>query len=645
MTSIINELRPTSCVNNIKDYLNDGLSCLESLTETQLNAMLRKCNDYYYSNNKSLMTDSQYDMLKEYIEENFQDNEVVNEGHTNSMISVEKNKVKLPFEMWSMDKIKDEKSIKRKLNKYTGPYVITAKMDGISGLYHYDSETNSFRLFTRGNGTYGLDISWMIDYLNLPKIKNLTVRGELIIKKQTFNDKYKQKFANPRNFVSGVANSKNIDPEIVRDLDFVVYEVVSPVMKPSTQIRYLGKNFSNPVKAILYKKTNKEHLSKVLLDWRENLAHEIDGVIVCNDKIYPRITGNPEHAFAFKMVMSDQIVESMVLKVIWSPSKDGYVKPKLQIKPVYIGGACIQYVTAHNAGFVVKNKLGVGSVIQIIRSGDIIPKVHKIIHNSNEPNLPSDMEVKWSKNKVDLILVNAENNDIVKIKQYDDFFKKINVVGLGRGNLKRIFEAGFTSLEAIINMKLEDYLTVEGFKDTLSNKIMNSIKERLKNVDISDLMTASNVFGRGIGLKKMKLIMENYPDILTSNKSNTEKVDDLVKIEGFSEKTANMFVPYIEDFFQFMNNIGIEDRLYDNNNTSNSNHILSDKKIVMSGSKNKTLKNKFKEFNIPLSSSVSKNTDFVIVTSLNESTSKIEKAKKLKIPIVLADQVLKKYFQ
>ena len=74
--------------------------------------------------------------------------------------------------------------------------------------------------------------------------------------------------------------------------------------------------------------------------------------------------------------------------------------------------------------------------------------------------------------------------------------------------------------------------------------------------------------------------MENYPDILTSNKSNTEKVDDLVKIEGFSEKTANMFVPYIEDFFQFMNNIGIEDRLYDNNNTSNSNHILSDTKIV-----------------------------------------------------------------
>ena len=174
---------------------------------------------------------------------------------------------------------------------------------------------------------------------------------------------------------------------------------------------------------------------------------------------------------------------------------------------------------------------------------------------------------------------------------------------------------------------------------------MNSIKERLKKVDISDLMTASNVFGRGIGLKKMKLIMENYPDILTSNKSNTQKVADLVKIEGFSEKTANMFVPYIEDFFQFMNNIGIEDRLYDNNNTSNSNHILSDKKIVMSGSKNKTLKNKFKEFNIPLASSVSKNTDFVIVTSLNESTSKIEKAKKLKIPIVLADHVLKKYFQ
>ena len=110
-----------------------------------------------------------------------------------------------------MDKIKDEKSIKRKLNKYSGPchhkdgwYIWTLSLW---------CETNSFRLFTRGNGTYNLDISWMIDYLNLPKIKNLTVR-ELIIKKQAFMINI-NKILLIHLTVSGVANSKNIDPEIV----------------------------------------------------------------------------------------------------------------------------------------------------------------------------------------------------------------------------------------------------------------------------------------------------------------------------------------------------------------------------------------------------------------------------------------------
>ena len=117
----------------------------------------------------------------------------------------------------------------------------------------------------------------------------------------------------------------------------------------------------------------------ILIDWRENYDYDIDGIIVADDKKYPRTSKNPKHAFAFKTVLDDQIVESKVVDVIWSPSKDGYLKPKVQIQPVKLGGAVIQYATLHNAEFVIKNKIGLGALVQIIRSGDVIPKVEKVI--------------------------------------------------------------------------------------------------------------------------------------------------------------------------------------------------------------------------------------------------------------------------
>lgn len=99
------------------------------------------------------------------------------------------------------------------------------------------------------------------------------------------------------------------------------------------------------------------------MKWRDNYEYEIDGIIVTHDEIFPRQSKNPEHAFAFKMVLSDQIVEAIVIDVLWSPSKDGYLKPRVKLQPVNIGGATIEYATAHNAAFVRDNGLGVGSVV------------------------------------------------------------------------------------------------------------------------------------------------------------------------------------------------------------------------------------------------------------------------------------------
>ena len=90
------------------------------------------------------------------------------------------------------------------------------------------------------------------------------------------------------------------------------------------------------------------------------------------------------------MVLGDQIAESKVVDVIWSPSKDGYLKPKVQLQPVELGGAEIRFATLHNAEFVIKNKIGIGAVVQLIRSGDVIPKVQKVIKPAREGKMPDE---------------------------------------------------------------------------------------------------------------------------------------------------------------------------------------------------------------------------------------------------------------
>ena len=131
------------------------------------------------------MSDNEYDILSEYFSKKFPKNNVVNEVGA----SVEKNKVTLPYEMWSMDKIKPDTNILLNwMKKYDGPYVLSCKLDGVSGLY--TTEGDIPKLFTRGDGKIGQDITHIIPFLQLPTLKNIVIRGEFIIPKEIFEEKY-----------------------------------------------------------------------------------------------------------------------------------------------------------------------------------------------------------------------------------------------------------------------------------------------------------------------------------------------------------------------------------------------------------------------------------------------------------------------
>ena len=627
----------------IREFLKDGQPVLDQLDEDHLSEMIRAANKGYYCNNKPLMTDEEYDILKEYIEDKFPDNQAILEGHTMCSIAVEKKKAQLPYQMWSMDKFKTEDAVNNWLRQgYKGPYLISAKLDGISALY--TTEGDEPRLYTRGNGRVGQDISHAIQYLQLPQKKGITIRGELLMTKQKFEQNWSDTFANVRNMIAGTANAKESMPKRWADIDFVAYEVIQPELKPSGQLKFLEKQ---KVITVIYsknKKFNTSLLSQYLVDWRENYDYDIDGIIVADDNKYPRTSKNPKHAFAFKMVLDDQMVESKVVNVIWSPSKDGYLKPKIQIQPVKIGGVEITFATVHNAEFVIKNKIGIGALVQIIRSGDVIPKVEKVVKPAKNVKLPTEYNFTWNATKKDLVLTNADQNEIVILKQIDDFFNKLEVVGLGRGNIKRIMDAGYNTLPMILQMGIEDFEEVEGFKKKLSTKIYSSIQDRLRDVNIAVLAGASNIFARGLGTKRLVLILDAYPDILTSKVSDVKKVEMISKLDGFKEKTALMFVPHINKFLEFLNSIGQIKKLKQmKKQTYDKSHPLYDKKIVITGFRDKNLQKQIEKLGGKVGSSVSKKTFIVLVKTMDDDTGKADKARNLGVTLMTPEKFVSKF--
>jgi DNA ligase (NAD+) len=629
-------------LNLIIDFKSNGISVLEKFSENQLSSILKEANKLYY-NSKPIFTDNQYDIVKEFTQTKYPSNPVCSE--IGAPIEIERNKVTLPYFMGSMDKIKpDTSALFSWTTNYKGPYVISCKLDGVSGLY--TTEENVPKLYTRGNGTVGQDISHFIPFLKLPNKKGIVIRGEFIILKSVFNSKYKTEFANPRNMVSGILNQKTIDNKI-NDVNFVAYEMIKPVLKPCDQMALLNNSGFNSVLNNVTSQISNEYLSNLLISWREKYQYEIDGIIVTNNHIYERQNGNPSHSFAFKMILSDQIAEAKVVDVIWTPSKDGYLKPRVRIEPIQLGGVQIEYATGFNAAFIKDNNIGIGSIIELIRSGDVIPHIKKVTIASDQPKMPT-IPFKWNDTMVDIMLENIDSDETVREKVLCGFFKGIEVDGLSSGNIARIVNAGFDTVPKIISMTIGDFLTVEGFQNKTATKLYEGIREKLMDASIITLMSASNIFGRGFSSTKIELVMNEYPDILISKKSVSEKVQLVTNIKGMALKSAEAFVSKIADFIRFIQECGLQNKLVINSNSNNSilstNNPLFGKTIVMTGFRNKELEQKIKDMGAKLGSSVSKNTFLVLVKNFDEDTGKALEAKNLGIKMMTQEKFIEFYF-
>ena len=688
---IIHKMSGSDIEQKITEFKKNGISVLEKMDETTLSAMLKKANYIYYNENKVLLTDNEYDIIKEFVAAKYPTNQVLEE--IGAPIQG-KNKVNLPYEMASMDKIKpDSGALKGWTAKYTGPYVLSCKLDGVSGMYVCDS-AGKYKLYTRGNGTVGQDVSHLINVLKLPKMKkDMAVRGEFIIPKEIFKSKYEKEFANARNLVSGIINRKSAD-EKSKDLHFVVYEVVEPPMKPSEQMKNLSDNRFETVLHRVENSLTNEMLSDILSDWRKNHKYEIDGIIVSNDAVYPRSHGNPDHAFAFKMVMSDQVAEAKVLDVIWEASKDGYLKPRVRIEPIQLTGVRIEYATGFNGKFIEDNKIGIGAIIVMVRSGDVIPYIKSITVPAVVPKMPSVPYI-WNKTHVDILLENPDEDVIVQEKNVAMFFVSLEVDGLAKGNIKKLFQAGKTSVAAILKMSVADFEKVDGFKRKMAEKIHGSIQEKIQKANLLDIMVASGKMGRGLGERKIKPILDKYPDILClctsksptlsatisdkgncfhalekcegviSDKTPKEKEDMLKQVDGIGSETAHEFVKNIPDFLEFLKSCSLEHKLtsirenikYEGSQFEGSqfegsqfegsqiSNPLFGKKIVMTKIRDKEIIDYMTKNGIIMEDSMKKDVFILIVKSKDDKSNKITFAEKNGIKIITADEFKAEYMK
>lgn len=636
----------------VRQYAVEGTEYLNSQSEIDLINMIALCNNYYFNKGISLVSDELYDVLTEYSKNKYPKKK----KQTSVGAKVPgKNKVKLPFMMASMNKIKPEMNALIKWKEtYRGPYVITCKLDGVSALY----DGRYHKLYTRGDGIEGQDISHLLPHLGMENLETECVfRGELIIKKKIFQEKYGDVYANPRNMVAGLVNKKvnasdNVLKEMLGDINFVVYELVEPSFAPCVQFEVISKfpEIKQVYNMELEIITN-EILTTILLEIRELYDYETDGIIVTNDEAYDRYEElkNPDHAFAFKMALTEQSCEAIVTNVIWTPSKDGYMKPRVQISPVQLCGVTIEYATGFNANYIYENNIGVGTVIEIIRSGDVIPYINKVIKSSEAPKMPEPMSnYVWNETNIDLILndeLKCENIDVLE-KQIAGFFKKLKVEGLSNGNVRKILNYDRNaSIESICNMTKEDFKKIPGFKEKMASKMKDSIKERLQSESLPNVMAASNVFGRGFSDKRMKEIMETEPEILITSHSEEEKIQMVTNVNGISIKMATQFVENIDKFITFMKKINMAAKLLPTIKKEEvKSEVLVGKSYALTGFRDEELQEFITKNGGKVVATLTKKTTGLIVKDTDyKANTKTIQADQKNIPIITIEEFYETY--
>lgn len=643
------------------DFIKNPYDYINSIDTDDLEKYLIKLAEEYYTN-EGLISDEIYDDLVDILKKRKPNSIIFNLNNFNDSNSLF-DTVELPYPMMSLDKIKGTnlKTFNNWIKKFNHNYILSDKEDGISCLIY--KKNGIIKAFTKNVGGHkGLDITELLKYINinLNDFKNnYCIRGELIISKEKFK-KIEKNFKNARNAVSGLIHRKDINKDVLKLIDLVAYNVVEPRMKQSEQLKELENMNLNVVPYKHIDLIDQSFMINYFKKRKEESKYEIDGVVITSDvKTYdlPK-DKNPDYAIAFKNLYEGLIKVSEVVDVIWNISRYGYIKPKIQIIPVDIEGSTITYCTAHNAKYIKDNKINKGSIVKIAKSGGVIPYIVEVIKPSQTPGMPKDLKYKWikiDKEYVDIV-VDDESEENWEVERAQLIKKLANTMTVLK--VKYFNEGYITRLVDDLNVKdLLDIITIDQgdikslIGDIQGIKIYNNLLNALNTCDYNYLMLASNCFDKGMGIKRIKLVTENIPNLFTKQWKKAELKDKIKAINTFEDKTAELFVNGFICFIgwvKYLNNnqsiIKIKIRKPTNKqnnqetkNTPSKNKIFNNQKILLTGFRDESIQNFIIENGGSIPTTLTKNINLLIVANDKTENQKTKKAKELNIKIMSRD--------
>lgn len=609
-------------------------------------------DDLYYNTDQPGTLDSFYDILKDELM--LRDSSYV--PPIGAKIRVSENRVRIPFYMGSVNKITPFQQ--KELDKWVvenpcRTLLLSEKLDGVSGTFTCND--GKMKLYTRGDGEIGANISYLIQYITtIPKIcEDISIRGELIIKKKVFEKKYYCKnsqnkitgenrlYKNARNMVSGIVGAKTIRDGIY-DIEFLAYEQISNSIMPAPYLQ-MKRLQALGFKTALYKKSKIPSTMQEWIDlhakFKQKSKYEIDGMVVQSNVTYDRnTTGNPSYMFAFKVCSEDSIYETTVLDIEWSVSSWGQIIPVAIITPIELPSNTIKRVTVSNAGLMQSKHIGPGAIIRVTRSNDVIPFIVSVSKQCDTLKWPS-LEYTWDANNVHLKVVNA-NDDItkqMKVKLFTRFFTKMGIKFVSNATITKMYEHGFDTLLKIIAITEIDLLKIDGIQEKSSSRIVKNIKNGLQQIKASELMGACGIFGFGIGRKRVITLMTDIPDLLERDKTGLK--ERILKVEGFSEIMAEKVINNIEYAITFMREISTHVSFAVDTRKSNS---LVGLKYAFSGFRSLELEKDIQDRGGIIVTSISKKTTAIIVQTRDTTlTGKVSKAMSLGVVLYTKDEFIK----
>ena len=625
----------------------------------------------YYQEDREIMSNQEYDSLYNQLEQLEKETGTVLTNSPTVRVGYEAvnelPKEEHPSPMLSLDKTKDREVLRGFIGNHK--CLLSWKLDGLTIVLTYENG-ELVKAVTRGNGIVGEVITnnarvFKNIPLRIPYKGQLVLRGEAIITyseferiNETIGDA-DAKYKNPRNLCSGSVRQLNNEITAKRNVRFYAFALVSAQdvdfsNSREQQFIWLKKQGFEVVE---YKLVTSESLDEAMDYFSKTIVNNdfpSDGLVVTYDDIaYGESLGStakfPRNSFAFKW--ADEMRETRLVDMEWSPSRTGLINPVAIFEPVELEGTTVSRASVHNISIVKELQLGIGDTIKVYKANMIIPQIAENLTRSGNLVIPDKCPVCGREARIrkenDVETLYCMNPDCVakKIKSFSLFTSRdaMNIDGLSEATLEKFIAMGFIhNFGDIFEIgKYKDQIVeMEGFGQKSFDNLMVSL-EKAKETTLAKVIYSLGI--TGIGLANAKVICKYFDDDI--EKIRYAEEEEISSIEGIGPVIAGS----LADYFKSAENNQKLDHLLSHlhlvHEETSAEQVFAGKTFVITGSvEHFSNRSEAKEFiearGGKVTGSVTKKTDYLINNDKTSASSKNKKAQELGIPILSEEDFL-----